>query len=298
MKILAPAKINLYLDITGVRPDGTHDIETIFQTVSLYDSLEIQISKSRPGKAAPSFALDVSAPAGAKNGLEGPRNIAWKAAEKFFQKYGVGDACRIRLKKQIPVQAGLGGGSSDAAAVLRACERIYLKGSTPGEKAPLREIAGSLGADVPFFLEGGCAFAAGTGDRLSRLPAPEFWAVLVKPDLGLSTREVYGWYDAHPPQKSLTKQDKIRKMVKLIKLRKPFRDWSGLIYNCFEDVVYTRVPVLRQIKRSLLAHGAENALLSGSGSALFGLVGSRAQGEKLKRAVAGKGLKTWVVQAS
>ena len=291
MRILAPAKINLYLDIVGVRSDGYHELETIFQTVNLYDSLEIQ-------KAKPPIALKVSLPGNLDiSGLEGPQNIVWKAADRFFKKLKISGACKIAIKKNIPIQAGLGGGSSDGAAVLKALKKIFLKKSGAPQERVLEQAAASLGADVPFFLKGGCAFGEGAGEKLSSLPVPKFWAVLVKPKIGLSTREVYGWYDARPPQKPLTGNHKIRKMIGLIRLRKSSRDWSDLIYNCFEDVVYSRVPELGRLKRILLAQGARNALLSGSGSALFGLADSKVQGEKIKRAMVRMGLEAWVVRS-
>lgn len=289
MKVFAPAKINLFLDIAGLRPDGYHEIETVFQTVSLSDEMRV----------VPAGEISLKVLENGGNGCPSDSgNIVWKAAERFFREFGINGGCAIRLKKNLPVQAGLGGGSSDGAAVLKALEKLFLKKSGAAEKRSFQRMAAGLGADVPFFLSGGCALAGGIGEKLTPLPTPKFWAVVVKPKIGLSTKEVYGWYDAlRPDPKSLTQRQKIRKMVNLIKLGKPSKDWSGFIYNCFENAVTLKVPEIAQVKQALLAQGAFAALLSGSGSALFGLVGAKSDGEKLRQAMARMGLQAWVVQS-
>ena len=306
MKVLAPAKINLCLDIVGRREDGYHEIETLFQTVSLYDSLDISW-KSGGGKDGGMKApISLKVDSGNDDCPQGPENIVWQAARSFQRDFDPGGTCRIRLKKNIPVQAGLGGGSSDAAAVLIAARKTYIKGHGISGKDPsLDRIALSLGADVPYFLKGGCAFASGVGEKIVPLsPAPQFWAVLVKPEVGLSTREVYRWHDEYRGKgrktsggSGLTPGSKNNKMMRLIVRGKPLQVWSRYLFNCFEEVVFQKIPELCRIKERLIRSGAENALLSGSGSALYGIVSSRSQGESIKRKMRGLGVRIWVVHS-
>lgn len=304
MNILAPAKINLYLNITGVRENGYHEIETLFQTVSLYDSLDVRALKN-PGKPSVRLTMEQDASLSAHSGGQCPpdsQNIVWKAAELFFRARGKAGNCSIRLRKNLPIQAGLGGGSSDAAAILKALSRLYP--GLPGGSEKLSRIALKLGADVPFFLKGGCAQASGIGEKITPLrPYPRFWAVVVKPPLGLSTKEVYGWYDRdRKPSKNgagrgLTSKSNLPIMRSLILGRKPAGDWCPYIFNCFEDVVFKRVPELKKVKERLLDGGALNACMSGSGSAFFGIAGSRKKGEELKRKINRFYGQVWVVRS-
>ncbi len=289
MRVLAPAKVNLYLAIKRVRPDGYHDLETIFHTVSLCDALTVS--------PAPKISLKVRGPMAPKGFPAGEENIVWRAAREFFLAFGIKSGVKIELVKNIPVQAGMGGGSTDAAAVLGACAKLFLKKRGPAQDRLLFKIARKLGADVPFFLMGGCAFAGGIGEKLVKLPTARFWAVIVKPKAGLSTKEVYGWYDkALAGKQPLTKAPQIRKMLVPLKARKGSRAWAGYLYNSFEDVVFDHSPEIGRVKSSILDAGAHSALLSGSGSALFGLVKSRAMGELAAKALRSQGLKTWVVR--
>ena len=298
MNLKAPAKINLYLDILGRRADGYHELKTLFQTVSLYDELSL---RARPAPSA-SIHLDVDMSAlhsGSKKVCPGDRtNIVWRAAELYLEKFPAKKSLHFTLKKQIPVQAGLGGGSSDAAAALLALSQ---KRQTPNQ---LTTIAAKLGADVPFFLNKGCAVASGIGEKLAPIrPIPRFWAVIVKPKIGLSTKEVYGWLDSastrkKAPSGSLTNTPNLNKIINLIRKGKSMKEWSPCLFNRFEEVVFEKVSELRAIKSRLLDSGAHNALLSGSGSALFGLATSRQEALNIKTKFnTRRGEGVWVVHS-
>lgn len=302
MKVSAPAKVNLYLEILGRRRDGYHEIKTLFQTVSLCDTLELN---SRPA-SDPSISLKLDCSA-LKNGSRGTcpannTNIVWRAAELFAQSFPMRQELRFTLKKQIPVQAGLGGGSSDAAAALLALATVQRPGkSRAGPR--LSKIAAQLGADVPFFLNKGCALAAGIGEKITPIrPAPKFWAVIVKPPIGLSTREVYGWLDSARARKNsptihLTNTLYLNKIINLIKAGRSAREWCPYLYNRFETVVFEKVKELRAIKSRLLDEGAYNALLSGSGSAIYGIVPSRSAALKIQRKFDLKRGGVWIAHA-
>lgn len=305
MIFLAPAKVNLFLDITGLRPDGYHEIRTVFQTVSLYDRLIL----SKSPKGSPRIVFKVRARGeAAKLCPSDERNIVWKAADLFFKEFRIDGSCRIVLEKNIPIQAGLGGGSSDAAAALNGLARLFLKKKPKGMERALQKIAKACGADVPFLLQGGCAEASGIGEKIRRIsPTPRFWAVVVKPPVGCPTKDVYQWLDeslgwkkGSPAKLSgpeLTYRPKIHKITRQMGLRKPAKQWGSLLFNSFEAVVFQKHPQLAQTKQFLLDQGAFAACLSGSGSALFGLVSSKSEGLKIVRAFPPSSGKAWLVRS-
>jgi 4-diphosphocytidyl-2-C-methyl-D-erythritol kinase len=173
----ACAKLNLGLRVLGVRPDGFHEIRSLFHTISLHDSLEVSASRGSAGIRL-SVTGDTPVPSG-------PDNIVWRAARRFLDGAEAEMQVEIRLHKRIPAAAGLGGGSSDAAAVLRALRRIA--GTDPG----LSSMASGLGSDVPFFLRGGAAMVSGRGEKVEPVAPLRFHAVLVHPDMNVSTRWAY-----------------------------------------------------------------------------------------------------------
>ena len=183
--VRAHAKINLDLRVLGMRPDGFHELRTVFQAVSLHDTIEC-IPREGP------FAIECNA-AGVP--LD-ETNLIWRAAQALWRSLrrdGQVVNLLIRLDKQIPVQGGLGGGSANAAATLVALARAW---RVPVRPAQLTDVAGSLGADVPFFLEGGTALGLGRGDEIYPLAdLPRHWIVLLLPGFGVSSREAYEWYD-------------------------------------------------------------------------------------------------------
>lgn len=254
VNIRAPAKINLGLEVLGRRPDGYHRLRTILQAVSLYDRLRLR-RRSR--------GIRVRC-----RGLPecGQNNLAWRAAAIFLERSGVRGGLEIDLVKGIPVGGGLGGGSSDAAAVLLGASRLFCVSPTP-EK--LHEWAADLGSDVPFFLLSGTALGTGRGEIIEPLP-PLRRAVRVliyDPGFEVSTAEVYRRFR----RRRLT-----RKVDKLnILARRWQRGGLGAlgkaIFNDLEETVFNLYPRLAYARGRILEQGAKGALLSGSGSCLFGL---------------------------
>ncbi len=257
LRVRAFAKINLSLQVVGRRADGYHELRTVFQTIALHDTLTFR----RIGGRAP-FALSCSDPrCPADDG-----NLVWKAAALAWRASGRTGKPRgmvVDLRKRIPLEAGLGGGSADAAAALRAFKQMWRV-----KEGEVRRIAARLGADVPFFLEGGTALGLDRGDTLFRLAdAPSQWVVLALPPFGVSTREAYAWLDARPPTRDRT---------------------ASTLPNDLQAPVAGHFPVVNTLARQLSAAGASLAAMSGSGSTVFGLFDTRrgaiAAGKRLQRA--------------
>jgi 4-diphosphocytidyl-2-C-methyl-D-erythritol kinase len=266
VRLPAFAKINLCLQVRGRRADGYHELRTIFQAISLHDTLELFLT-SRPG-----ISLKVSDP-----GLtSGPDNLVYRALELIQKETGFRGGIRAELTKRIPVARGLGGGSSDAAAALIGVLRLTKK-KVPLER--LTEIAAGLGADVPFFLFGGRAVAVNRGDEVYPLPDPPKRTILVVSpvNIGVSTKEAYEWVSAE-----LTKREKPHSIWGFCALCWS-RQWTG-ISNDFEVPVFSRHPRLGEIRDGLLKRGAADAALAGSGSAVFGIFRNPAQARRTARA--------------
>lgn len=273
VRIPAYAKVNLRLEVLGKRADGYHELRTIFQTVSLHDTLRLQ-SWSRPG-----IALKVRGNESlSREATE--KNLVYRAVDVLRRELRIRSGVAIELEKRIPAGRGLGGGSSDAAAALIGYLRLVKKKLPMGELLPL---AAELGADVPFFLFGGSALGVGKGDEIYPLPdAPRISLLIVSPEaIHVPTPDAYRWLHA-PELASLTKSAAAHKLYGFCALC-----WSPQgegLSNDFEQAVFRRHPRLSQIKRVLLRAGASEALLAGSGSAVFGVFPSPA---KARRAVAG-----------
>jgi len=255
MTIKARAKINLTLDVLGKRPDGYHEVEMVMQSIGLYDCLEF--TPVSEGITILVEGGDLPA---------GEDNLVHRAASCIRTHGGIRNGIEIRLKKSIPVAAGLGGGSADAAATLAGLNTIWGLGLTLRELMLLGE---QLGSDVPFCLMEGTALARGRGEKLMRLPpCPSLGLVLVKPSFGVSTAAVY---QACSPGKLKNKPGS-GDMVEAIKKRDP-----GVIaerlYNALEPVTFAMHPEVLVIKEKLLEAGALGALMSGSGPTVFGLTG-------------------------
>jgi 4-diphosphocytidyl-2-C-methyl-D-erythritol kinase len=259
VRVRAFAKVNLTLHITGVRADGFHRLHTIFQSLTLHDTLVCR-------RVAGAFRLSSDDPACP----DGPGNLVWRAAEHVWAASGRRGAMRgaaVRIVKRIPMQAGLGGGSSDAAAALRAFAALW-RVRLPMPR--LQAIAASLGADVPYFLEGGTALGVGRGDRIVPLPdlAPR-WVVLVVPPFGISTRDAFTWWD----------EDFRRGRASVLESEARPRSSAGRLpsvqANDLQPVAEARHPDITRIVSRLRSAGAEQAAMSGSGSAVFGLFRSR-----------------------
>ncbi|WP_026843217.1 4-(cytidine 5'-diphospho)-2-C-methyl-D-erythritol kinase [Citrifermentans bremense] len=249
LQLLAPAKVNYRLDVLGKRPDGYHELRMIMQRVDLCDEIEIALADS-PG---------IRVTCGRKGVPDGPGNIAWRAADALLKLSGKEVGIEITIAKKIPVGAGLGGGSSDAATVLMGVNELLELGLTDER---LMEIGVKLGADVPFFIFKKPALAEGIGDRLTALEeVPSLWVVLVNPGIHVSTAWVYQNLRLTTPDpatiipRSYSSLDEV----------------CELLSNDLEPVTCGRFPLVSELKEVLLAAGARGSLMSGSGSTVFGL---------------------------
>ena len=267
VRIPAFAKINLRLDILGKRPDGYHELRTIFQAVSLHDELRLRTSRQGVALSVQGNAVLSEEPI--------QKNLVYRAVDALRRELKIRSGVEIELKKTIPAGRGLGGGSSDAAAALLGYLRLT-KRALPLPR--LLEIASSLGADVPFFLLGGRALGVSRGDEIYPLPdVPKLSVLIVSPrDVQVPTPDAYKWLKARPL--TLTKSAVDLKLWKFCALCWSTRG-SGL-FNDFERPVFRRHPRLAQIKRALLQRGAAEASLAGSGSAVFGVFPSPVQARR------------------
>ena len=248
----APAKVNLTLIVGARRDDGYHDVSTVMQTVGLYDTLTL----TEGGSGLTMTCTDPDLPTDGSN-------LVLRAAALFCQELHLPvPDLHLHLEKCIPSQAGLGGGSSDAAAVLRAMRTLYAPEVSDAE---LERMAAKLGSDVPFFIRGGTALATGRGERLTPLPRlADGWFVVVKPPEGFSTPVMYRHLDELPPEPP--HPDGMTAALE----GGGVRAVAAALYNSFERAV-PPVSAVWDIEDALRAHGALAALLSGSGSAVFGL---------------------------
>jgi 4-diphosphocytidyl-2-C-methyl-D-erythritol kinase len=270
----SPAKINLCLEVWRRRPDGYHEITTLMQLVDFADTVclerrEAGITLTAEGVAVP----------------EGEGNLAYRAAARFFAAAGPGGA-RIHLVKRIPTGGGLGGGSSNAAAVLWGLNALW---GRPLQAGALAEAAASLGSDVPFFLSPGFAWAEGRGERIRPLGrGPERWVVIVDPGLSIST----AWAYQHLTL-PLTPGGALPTIMASV-ARGDVSPVFDLAFNRLEEAVLPQFPRLAELKAELSAAGARPALLSGSGACLFGLFGSREGADRAAARVAGAGARPTV----
>ena len=253
------AKLNLTLDVLGKRPDGYHDLQSVMQTVSIRDDIEIDVGTGKP------WTLECD-----KEGIPcDERNLAWKAAA-IFEKTAKVDlgGIAIRITKRIPSQAGMGGGSADAAAVLRALNKHY---DYPFSVMALAELGAEVGSDVPFCVVCGTAMVEGRGERLRKLPdMPEDCIIVVcKPDFGVSTPELYKKIDetaiAHHPN---------NKAMETALLEGDLGKICAEIFNVFDPLVTAEHPELNYIKSIMNSYGAVGYQMTGSGSAVFAIMPS------------------------
>ena len=249
----AHAKINLSLDVLNKRDDGYHNLKMIMQTLQLHDIITIQKIKS-------GIEIECEAPYVPTNNT----NIAYKAAEKVIEKFGLDAGVRIKIDKRIPVAAGLAGGSTDAAAVLKGMNELFGIGL---DQQGLMDIGKTIGADVPYCIVGGTALAEGIGEIITPLSKMEAVPViLIKPMFGVSTASVF---------KSL-KLDKITDRPKTEMLinaleNKDIQFIGGNLCNVLETVTVERYPLIDKIKKDLVAKGSIGSIMSGSGPTVFGL---------------------------
>jgi 4-diphosphocytidyl-2-C-methyl-D-erythritol kinase len=268
MRMATPAKINLTLEVLGQRPDGFHELATWMIPIGLYDELAMELSSEMTYESnLPSLRFDSS-------------NLILRAIERFQEETGQSAAYRIDLRKEIPIGAGLGGGSSDAAAALLLLNQLH---QNPLTDENLLGLAAQLGSDVPFFLKRRAAWCTGRGEKMEIREFPhDRWVVLIKPEFGVSTVAAYLAYKALPPEQ---KRGQAKKT-----------DW-GLLRNDLEQPVFRKYLLLPEIKRWLEQQTEiEVALMSGSGSTMFAVVKSADDAEQVRdRFSSFFGFKFWVL---
>lgn len=274
ISFLAPAKLNISMKVFGKRPDGMHFVRSVMVPVALYDEVTVE-------RVPSGIRVETTDPA--VPGGEG--NTCYRAAARFLEWAGTAEGVSVRVRKGIPAEAGLGGGSSDAAATLKGLAALC--GRNPQAEA-LRAMAAGVGADVPFFTLGVPALAEGIGDRLTRIVwAVPFWALIVKPGFGLSTAEGYarlGRGPGDPPVEGT------------LPSFRTWRDVAAAVENDFEDCWKGDRPEIRRIKDELLRAGARAAGLTGSGSAVFGLFGRREDARRAGAVLGGDGRRLFIAR--
>lgn len=256
-EIKAYAKVNLFLDVLGKRDDGYHDILTAFSEISLFDDIIFTLTKNQEIKIWSSSKI-----------IDNEENIIFKVAFFIKEKYRVKKGVNILLKKNIPLQAGLGGGSSDAAATIKALNHLWNLGLDSSEK---HLIAEKFGSDINFFLEGGLAVGKGRGEKITPFEKDVSIEniVLIKPDWGISTKEAYALLENYSADKNRWK--------KFIEF--PTIDNA---YNAFEYVVLEKYPEIKEIFEKIKSEN-EKPLLSGSGATVIAFCKSRKSAEKIKK---------------
>ncbi len=260
ISVRSPAKVNLFLRVLGKRPDGYHELYTLMEPVALFDEITIN---AEPGEGIVIKTRDSRIPTD-------HRNLAHKAAALFLSKTGIKRRLTIGLEKKIPVGAGLGGGSSNAATVLTSLNTLL---GTGLDETELLEMAASIGSDVPFFILNSPAIARGRGEKLRRLTLPPLYFVLINPGFSVSTKWVYDnlVLTNHPEDNMLDNSERL------------FKTLNGLLdtlVNDLEAVTVSKYPEIRRLKGLLMRSGALASLMSGSGPTVFGLFSTRAEAER------------------
>ncbi len=257
LELAAPAKVNLYLEVVGRRPDGYHDLRMLMAPVSWFDRIVVE-PLEEPQRVE--FRLD-----GGGAVPRGEDNLCVRAARYYFRKTGVAAGVRITLSKRIPAGAGLGGGSSDAAATVLGLERLFGKRLDDEARG---QAAFEVGADVPFFFARGPAWVEGVGERVRPLmEAPELWLVIVWPAAFLPTARVFSRF-----RKGLTSRGRPPRIAQF-----DFRGVGAVLRNDLQPVAVLEAPVVGRALEFLKRTGTSHVLVSGSGSAVFGLFRERRQ---------------------
>ena len=268
LRLSSPAKINLFLNVLFKRKDGYHEIETLFERISLSDELTLVSSRSGIKIISDSKKLP-----------KGPDNLAYRAAKLLKDRFGIEKGILIKSKKRIPIAAGLGGGSSNAASVLLGLNRLWRLGLSKGE---LLRAAAKLGSDVPFFiLETPFALGRGRGVILRKIkpPGKKIWHCLVKPPFSISTKAAY--QRLKTTRLTLKKAD-VRMLFHSIH-KGDSKSLSKLLTNSLEGILNKRVMEIFKIKKELMRRGALGCLLSGSGPTVFGIFSSQETASRAAR---------------
>ncbi|WP_339230746.1 4-(cytidine 5'-diphospho)-2-C-methyl-D-erythritol kinase [Oceanobacillus sp. FSL K6-2867] len=265
----APAKINLSLDVLRKRIDGYHDVEMIMTTIDLADRIELY--------ALEEDKIEISLESRYVPNDE--RNLAYKAARAFKDTYGIKKGVHINMEKHIPVSAGLGGGSTDAAAVLRGLNRLWSLNISLDE---LAELGSAIGADVAFCVYGNTAIARGYGEKIEKLASPPpCWVVLAKPDIGVSTRTIFGQVNVEKLSHPNTNQ-----ILQAIE-GQDFNKLCRHIGNSLESITFALHPEVERIKEAMIQAGATGVLMSGSGPTIYGLVEHQSKAKRIYNGMRG-----------
>lgn len=264
LRVTAPAKVNLLLRVLRKRPDGFHELDTLFEAIDLSDRLTFRERPSGIRLTTDRSTLPT-----------GPKNLVYRAAELLRDECGVRQGVEIHLEKRLPVASGLGGGSSDAAAALLALDRLWKLGIS---RERLAALAARLGSDIPFFiLETPYAVGGGRGEKLAPVRSRlELWHVLVTPRLHVLAKDVYGRLDP-----VWFKEGGSAKMLAAHVGKGDADKVAAGIFNTLQHPVLALHPSIERIRKDLIANGAVNAIVSGSGPTVFGLAGSRPSARKL-----------------
>ncbi len=267
--VKAPAKINLTLDVLYKRPDNFHEVEMVMTTVDLADRISLE---SREDGVIQIISTDNFVP-------NDHRNFAYQAARLIKDTYGIKQGVSITIEKEIPIAAGLAGGSSDAAATLKGLNELWNLGLSIDE---LAELGAKIGSDVSFCVYGGTALATGRGEIIKEIPAPpNCWVVLAKPKIGVSTAEVYGGLKVEGLKHPNTKQ-----MIQAIET-KDYELLCSSLGNVLETVTFKLHPEVVMLKEQMKRFGADATLMSGSGPTVFGLVDSEARVSRIYNGLRG-----------
>lgn len=258
----AYAKINISLDIIGKREDGYHLLKMIMQSIDLYDLITVDKSKSGIYLSCNKSYIPTD-----------DKNIAYRAAKLFMEEYNINGGVRININKNIPVAAGLAGGSTDGATVLRLMRDIYKPNILDSE---LERLAISIGADVPFCLNGGTVLCEGIGEIMTNIKTfKDKILIIVKPNFGVSTKETYRAFDLN----KVAKHPETEQLIEAIE-RDDLEFICDNMKNLLENVTLNKYPIIKQIKRELMTLGAKGTMMSGSGPTVFAFFDDMLQAQK------------------
>ncbi|MDD5439007.1 MAG: 4-(cytidine 5'-diphospho)-2-C-methyl-D-erythritol kinase [Candidatus Omnitrophica bacterium] len=271
MLLDAPAKVNLYLRILRLRSDGYHELETLFEKIDIRDTVRLTAAKA-----------GVTVTSNEKSLPLGRANICYRAAELVKNTCKIKSGVKIHITKKIPIAAGLGGGSSDGVSVLKGLNRLWRLGLTD---SALLTLANGLGSDLAFFVaKASFGIGKGRGERVTAYPCRlRLWHVVITPPLRLLTKDIYRLYDKHYGL-NLTRRSSIDRILPPKGSIGTRGQVGTLLYNDLENIVLIQEPLIKHIKEVLIGNGALNALLSGSGSSVFGIYNSKNEAKKAVKA--------------
>ncbi|GAA0353411.1 4-(cytidine 5'-diphospho)-2-C-methyl-D-erythritol kinase [Bacillus horti] len=276
----APAKINLTLDVLHKRDDGYHEVEMVMTTIDLADQLHFTLREDKK------IILDCSASYVPTD----QRNLVYQVAKLLQERFGVEQGVSVYIEKNIPVAAGLAGGSSDAAMAIKGLNELWKLNLSIEQMA---EIGAEIGSDVPFCIYGGTALATGRGEIIHPLPSPPpFWVILAKPPIGVSTGNIYRKLKAS----EITEHPNTERMIEAIK-EKDFPTMAATLGNVLEEVTLKEHPQVQRIKERMQKDGADGVLMSGSGPTVYAITQKESKVQRLYNALKGFCRDVYVVRS-